>query len=142
MENKNEMYDILKESILALNKASEKFSQNSDLQQEIDYKIQDILHYIENETIKPNSKQSYRLVKQLKELRSIRRKLKEEYEVYKTYLDNNGKMQNDSNRNILLSQLNNKLKSLDSEYNYRIYTKEQIEKYINDEKITNIDNKN
>ena len=104
---------------------------NSGLGQQlssIDKKQQDILHYVENNKLSAFG--CYRLFKELKKVRLIRRKIKNDMELSKIYLEQKTKLLSTENRKFLLQVLYKKEKSLDSEYKMQEYKEEELETII------------
>jgi len=69
-------------------------------------------------------------VRLLKEFRLIRRSLRNEYEIEKTYKENSSKMMGNNTRGLLMAEINKKVKQLDNEYKYRVLSEEEIVKLI------------
>ena len=104
---------------------------NSGLGQQlsiIDKKQQDILHYVENNKLSAFG--CYRLFKELKKVRLIRRKIKNDMELSKIYLEQKNKLLSTENRKFLLQTLYKKENSLDSEYKMQEYKEEELEAII------------
>lgn len=102
-------------------------SLNSSLQA-VDYRISDLLHLIEKETL--NTKGCYRVVKELKNVRKDRRKIKNDMELSKTLNLNLNKLLNIENRQFLLAELNKINNHLNNKYKNRIYTEDEIKELI------------
>jgi hypothetical protein len=131
--NRDELaYNAIKSAMDTLDCIDEMINSQSAALQEVDYKISDYLHYIENNDIE--DKECVNLVKELKELRQIRRSLKKEYEIEKTYKENSGKVMGNNTRGMLLAEINKTIKQLDSEYKYRVINEEEIKDIIKCEK--------
>lgn len=103
----------------SLNKLDEYFDSLSDLQREIDYKLSDLYHYIENNQLRTN--ECYRIIKEIKKQREIRRRLKNDYELLKIYKNNYSRFNNENNRKMLLADINKTNKELNKSYKNRIY---------------------
>lgn len=99
-----------------------------ELQSETDCKLQDLYHYIENNQIKTN--EAYRIIKEIKRLRNIRRDYKIEYELIKEFQNNYQKLTQINNRQMLLAGVNKKLKVITSEYTNKGYTNEELQEVI------------
>lgn len=99
-----------------------------ELQSEIDCKLQDLYHYIENNQIKTN--EAYRIIKEIKRLRTIRRDYKIEYELIKEFQNNYQKLTQINNRQMLLAVVNKKLKVITTEYTNKGYTNEELQDVI------------
>lgn len=100
---------------------------NSSLQA-VDFKISDLLHLIESEKL--DTKACYRIVKELKNVRKDRRKIKNDMELSKTLNLNLNKLLNIENRQFLLAELNKTNNHLNNKYKNRIYTEEEIKELI------------
>lgn len=90
-----------------------------------DKKTTDLLHFIENNSL--NAPQCCKIVKEIKQIREERRKIKNDMEISKVYRDNINKLINKDSRSILISKIHKTEKQLESEYQNRIYSKEEIE---------------
>lgn len=97
-------------------------------QSEVDSKLSDIYHYIENNNL--NTNQRYRAVGAIARLRKERREILNEYELLKTYKLHEQKLCEESNRKMLIAELGKREKSLDLEYKNRVYTEEELQKII------------
>ncbi len=96
--------------------------------QAVDYRISDLLHFIESEKL--DTKACYRIVKELKNVRKDRRKIKNDMELSKTLNLNLNKLLNIENRQFLLAELNKTNNHLNNKYKNRIYTEEEIKELI------------
>ena len=92
-------------------------------QSENDMAISDLYHYIENNQI--STKGSYRIVKELREHLLIRRNLKEDQELLRTFVNHKNKLNLPENRQMLLGEVNKTKNRLLAAYNYRIYDSEE-----------------
>ena len=100
-----------------------------NLQQEIDYKVSDLYHYLENTPM--DSKKSYRFCKELKKILIERREIKNNIAISNCFNTQKQKFMNGiDNRKMALSSIGKISKQLDSEYKYRIYTEEEIKKIM------------
>lgn len=90
-----------------------------------DKKTTDLLHFIENNNL--NAAQSCRIIKEIKKIRQERRKIKNDMEISKVYRDNINKLINKDTRNILVNKMHKTQKQLESKYQNRIYTEEDIQ---------------
>lgn len=93
-----------------------------------DQKIQDLLHYIENNKI--SAFQSYRLVKQLKKIRLDRRAIKNNMEIASTFYNNKNKLISNEYRSILKEEIKKTKKRLQQEYKNRYYQPCEIENIV------------
>lgn len=96
--------------------------------QAADYRISDLLHLIEKDTL--NTKGCYRIVKELKKVRQERRKIKNDMEISKTLNLNLNKLLGIENRQFLLAELNKTNNHLKTKYKNRIYTEEELNELI------------
>ena len=106
-------------------------SYNSSLSQQlsiIDKKQQDILHLIESQKI--SAFEAYRIIKELRQVRFERRKIKNDMELLRVYDENKNKLSSNENRQFLLHEVCKKEKNLNTEYKYQQYTKEELESII------------
>lgn len=114
----------LDNAIEILNRIDEYTNTLVDALSNYDKMTTDLLHYIENNNL--NAPQSCRLIKEIKRIRLERRKIKNDMELTKVYKDNINKLINIDNRSILMSKIHKIEKQLESEYQNRIYTQEDI----------------
>lgn len=95
----------------------------------INYKICDLEHLIEYNKLKTN--QCYRVVQELHRLRLERRRIKNDIELTNAYKQFQNRLIETNNRSILLNVLGKTEKALlNSKYNNRVYTEEEIQKLI------------
>ena len=57
------------------------------------------------------------------------------WEIWNTYGANRAKLQEKSNRDFLIAELHKKDKSLQTTYNYRFFTKEELDKMNEDKNL-------
>ena len=117
----------------SLNKLDEYFDNLSDLQREIDYKLSDLYHYIENNQLRTN--ECYRIIKEIKKQREIRRRLKNDYELLKIYKNNYARFNNENNRKMLLADINKTNKELNKSYKNRIYSEEEMNQILGKKEV-------
>lgn len=91
---------------------------------ELDLRIQEILHYYEYNKISTNGHSS--LSRKLQELQIERRNVKNMYELYGTYQSNKMKLIESGNRDILISEIFKKEKALDTKYRNTYFTEEEL----------------
>lgn len=94
----------------------------------IESKQQDLLHYIENNKI--NTFGCYKIVKELKDIRQKRRKIKNDIELMLTYNENKGVLASEKSRNSLIQKIVEAEKSLPTKYQNRCYSKEELENIV------------
>lgn len=95
---------------------------------EVDKKISDLYHFIENN--KMDAKMCYRMIKELKEVLSERRNLKYKQTILYSFRNNIDRLNLKTNRSMLLADVNKKLKDVQKEYKNRIYDEEELRKKI------------
>ena len=99
---------------------------------ELDSKEQDLLHYIENNKI--NIFWCYRMIKEIKNVREERRKVKNDMELFSKFTDVKNKLiSGKENRNMMLADLYKKEKQLQTVYKNRQYTDEEMGRIIKGE---------
>jgi hypothetical protein len=118
----------LKSAINTLNKVDEYKDSLVDKLSEQDKRLSDLEHYIEENKLSTN--QCYRMIKEIKKQREIRRKIKNDYTILTNYENNINKLINHDNRRLLLEKVYKVNKSLDTKYKNRIYTEEEINEIL------------
>ena len=118
----------LKEAVSIINKVDEYKDSLVDRLSEQDKKLSDLLHYIENNKL--STAQCYRIVKEIKKQREIRRKVKNDMNILSTYDKHINKLLNTNNRSMLLAELYKVDKKLQAEYKNRTYTDEELEELL------------
>lgn len=118
----------IKEVIEKLDKIDEYNSSLTDNLSELDCKQQDLLHYIENNKI--NVLWCYRMIKEIKQIRQKRRKVKNDMELLYKYNEQKNKMISKENRQFLLTEIYKKEKTLSKNYTNKQYTEEDIQKIL------------
>ncbi len=120
-----EIVDDIQSAISALSKIEQLNNDLPNQQSEIDSRLTDILHLIENNKL--NTKQCYRAVRLIHELRTERRNILNAYEIVKEFKGKELRLQNEGNRQLLLADIKKSEKRLNnSKYTNRIYTKEEL----------------
>ena len=103
----------------------------SEKMTEYNYKLSDLYHYIENNTM--DSKKSYRICREFKKVLKARRDFKNNVELLNEYKLLKLKLNSGiENRQMLLSSLGKRSKSLNQPYKNRIYTEEELKKIMED----------
>ena len=125
--------DIFKQfekALALLNTIEDTETELYNKQSEYDNKIQWWLHFLENNTI--TTKQSYRIMRELKTLRKERRIVKDNIDMLRSFHDGEDKLKGKDNRCMLLGQLR-KLKNRQENWVYSndCYTEQEIEKILN-----------
>lgn len=118
----------LKSAINILNKVDEYKDSLVDKLSEQDKRLSDLEHYIEDNKLSTN--QCYRMIKEIKKQREIRRKIKNDYTILTNYGNNINKLINHDNRRMLLEKVYKVNKSLETKYKNRIYTEEEINEIL------------
>lgn len=98
------------------------------LQSEVDSRLSDLYHYIENNKLKTN--QCYRIVQEIHKLRRERRNINNDHELLRTFKANEQKIINTNNRKMLMTELRKTEKRLNNQYVNRVYTEEEIKKIL------------
>ena len=120
-----------------LDKLDQYFNSMSELESNIDMKLSDLYHYIENNNLKTN--ECYRMIKEIKKQREIRRHLKEDYALLSTYKNNHQRLNNENNRKMLMTEMYKAKKDLSKKYKNRVYTSEEIKEILGGNKINGKD---
>ena len=94
----------------------------------IDLKIQDLLHYIENNNI--SILWSYKYIVELKKLRMERRRIKRDMFILSKYNEHKNKIISSGNRQFLMSEVYKAEKQLDTPYKNRQCKDEEIEEIL------------
>ena len=126
------VFEKIKSAVSILNEIDDMISTQSLQLQEVDYAIQDWLHYIENNEI--DDKQAIKIIKELQKLRKTRRCLHNEYEIEKTFKDNASKVMGNNTRPMLLAEIGKTVKQINSTYKNRVLTDEQINELLSEKK--------
>ena len=124
-----EVVKELQSVIGKLDKIDEYYETLTDELSRVDCKIQDLLHYIEFNTIQV--KWCYRMVKEIKVLREERRKIKNDMDILSRYVEMKNRLLSVDNRKMVLSEIHKREKQLNSQvYTNREYTNDDINKII------------
>ena len=118
----------LKITIELLNKIDEYRNQLPAAQSLVDGRLEDLYHYIENNNL--NTSQRYKIIGEIQKLRRERRIIKNNNWISKSYETHINKLNNESNRKMLLAELNKTNKQLDAKYKNRVYTEEELKKLV------------
>lgn len=116
------------EAITALNELDEYDSTLNDRLYQCDSETQDLLHLIENNTLKTS--QCYRIIRELHKIRIERRKIKNDIELMKTYRQNQQKLLNCESRKFIIPEIGKMEKQLNSTYKNRVYTEEELKEMV------------
>ena len=123
-----DVIEEITEIVDRLNKIDEYNSTLIDNLSSLDCKQQDLLHYIENNKI--NVLWCYRMLKEMKQIRMNRRKVKNDIELLSKFNDQKKKIISKENRKFILTELNKKNKQLQTNYKNRQYTDEELQKIL------------
>lgn len=130
--------DIIEELKLITNKLDELDNYTQTLGDKLsieDKKTSDLLHYIENNKL--SAFECYRLIKEMKNIRTNRRKIKNDIELAKAFEINKNKLMLKDNRIFLINELHKRDKQLKTRYVNRFYQEEDLQmmlKGISEEK--------
>mgnify|MGYP003300143216 CR=1 FL=1 len=94
----------------------------------LDSKEQDLLHYIENNKI--NVLWCYKMVREIKNIRLERRKVKNDMELMYKFNEDKNKLASKENRGFILTNLNKRAKLFDIPYKNRQYSEEELQKIV------------
>ena len=114
----------IKESILILDEVENYSNKISELQQETDYKLSDLYHYVEHNKLSTN--ECYRIIKEIQKQRNRRRELANDSSLLNTFENNKGKLNNINTRTMLITEMNKTNNRLNQPYKNRIYTDEEF----------------
>lgn len=120
-----DVLDNIKEAIRLIDEAENKAEELNVMYSQADRKIDFWLHRIELENIPVT--QAYKIIKEIKKQRQIRRQCKNELELLRVFKDHEGKLCNSGNRQMLLTQMyktDNRHKN--AKYSYDAYSEEEI----------------
>lgn len=96
-----------------------------------DLRLSDMYHLIENNEVTEWSKGELRnVVEEIKAICEVRRRVKVDIGLRKIYQDNIGKLNKAENRALLLEKLNHGAKSYNTDYSYRVYKEEELNKLV------------
>ena len=90
----------------------------------LDSKEQDLLHYIENNRI--NVLWCFKMVREIKNIRLERRKVKNDMELIYKFNESKNKLASKENRPFIITELNKRAKLFDAPYKNRQYTDEEL----------------
>ncbi len=94
----------------------------------VDSKEQDILHLIENSKI--STFNAHKILKELKDIRQERRKIKNDMELLKVVEDNRDLLSTKQKRNTLIQRMVERNKFLNAEYKNRQYKQDELEEKL------------
>lgn len=123
-----DVIEEINEVVKRLNKIDEYNSTLADNLSELDCKQQDLLHYIEN--TKVSVLWVYRMIKELKNVRINRRKVKNDMELLSKFNEQKTKLLSKENRQFMLAEIYKKEKMLGKKYTNKKYTEEELQKIL------------
>lgn len=123
-----DVIEEIKNIVEKLDKIDDYSDSLSDKLSVIDSKLQDLLHYIENNKI--NVLWCYRMIKEIKMLREERRKIKNDMELLSKYSEQKNKIISKENRQFLMTEIYKKEKLLGKNYTNKQYTEEEMQKIL------------
>ena len=128
MEKIMDVIEKITQTINLLNEIDEYNSTLTDKLSKLDSKEQDLLHYIENNKI--HIFWCYRMIKEIKNIRIERRKVKNDMELLFRFNEIKTKIISKENRQFILAEIHKKEKQLQTVYKNRQYTEEELQKII------------
>lgn len=123
-----DVIEEINEVVNRLNKIDEYSSTLADNLSELNCKQQDLLHYIEN--TKVSVLWVYRMIKELKNVRINRRKVKNDMELLSKFNEQKTKLLSKENRQFMLAEIYKKEKMLGKKYTNKKYTEEELQKIL------------
>lgn len=123
-----DVIEEINEVVKRLNKIDEYNSTLADNLSELDCKQQDLLHYIEN--TKVSVLWVYRMIKELKNVRINRRKVKNDMELLSKFNEQKTKLLSKENRQFMLAEIHKKEKMLGKKYTNKQYSEEELQKIL------------
>ena len=127
MNNEIDVIENIKQACELLNTVDEYLETLPNKHSICDSSRHDLMHTIEN---KPediwNYDNMHNVFDEIRRISIERRKVKIDLNLTKVYQDNIGKLNNPSNRAMLLEKLYKTYKNCNEEYKYRVYSEDQI----------------
>jgi len=123
--------DIIEQARIIIGQLNSLDNYTSNLTNELsmlDEKTSDLLHLIENNKMKASA--CCKIVKEIREIRIKRRKIKQDLEISRIYNEQKNKLITKENRMFLIQELTKKEKSLNTEYKNRQYTDEELKELL------------
>lgn len=117
----------LQQVMTTLDELDDIAKRNPTRQQMIDYEISDYLHLLQNEDL--SDEKILELSKRLKQARLTRVSLFNTSELIKTYMNNNKVLIYSEHRHKLKDAIEEKMKTLNNSYNYRILEQEDVDSF-------------
>ena len=131
---KTEVVKKIEKAIEILDEVDEYFNELPNMQQNIDYKLSDLFHYIQERKIvsENGAKNMWQI---LKDHRLERKNLNYDRGIKAFYNDNKKKLLDMDNRKFFKNDLYQKIKNLTEEYKYRVYSEEDIKTMLKNGKL-------
>ena len=120
-----DVLENVKEAIRLIDEAENKADELTAMYSQADRKIDFWLHRIELESIPVT--QAYKIIKEIKKQRQIRRQCKNELELLRVFKDHEGKLCNSGNRKMLVNKMyKTENRQKNAKYSYDAYSEEEI----------------
>lgn len=138
MEKQSDIYflKLLQDSINSLNELDELIETNGDRSSKIDLELSDLSHIIENQDLPDLG--CVKIVKRMKELRTIRRSLRNEHELILRYQELKARLSSKENRQFIVAEISKRMKDLNQPYKNRIITDEQVQDFLENKMIVGV----
>lgn len=133
LKKKEELLNKVINSINNLTAMEEEVYNYVNRLDEVEWRIRDILHYLEVTPITRAG--AIELIDELQNLRIERRYIKQMWELWNVYGKNRMKLCEKGHRDFLITELHKEDKSLQTTYNFRQYTKEQLDAMNEDKSL-------
>ena len=118
----------INQAVATLNEIDNLIDTQSVELQNVDLKLSDLYHLIENNELGKES--SAKIVDDIHDLRVLRRSLHNEHEIEMTYNTHKSKLTGKETRQFLLAEVHKTIKSLSTEYKNRILSDEDVQNYL------------
>ena len=133
MMKKDKLLNTLIDNIQSITEVESDIYNYVNNLEEIEWRIRDILHYLEVTPITRSG--AIELINELQNLRIERRYMKQMWELWNVYGKNRMKLGERNHRDFLIAELHKEDKSLQTTYNYRQYTKEELDAMNEDKSL-------
>ena len=133
MMKKDKLLNTLIDNIQSITEVESDIYNYVNNLEEIEWRIRDILHYLEVTPITRSG--AIELINELQNLRIERRYMKQMWELWNVYGKNRMKLCERNHRDFLIAELHKEDKSLQTTYNYRQYTKEELDAMNEDKSL-------
>ena len=118
------MIDKILEASKILDEVDDYIDTLPDEQSKCDSKLSDLYHLLENNNL--SASQCCKFVKEMKSVCQERRQVKNDFEIGKTFNTYRNRLNTKANREMLLCELYKREKRTQLEYQYRIYTEQEL----------------